>query len=108
MGSEMCIRDRYRGDRHFQTKRLDGMWASDTMDGRCKSLDGNRYAQVFSNGNLFAEIYSMASKKDTGAALRTFVLELGVPEDLTVDGSLEQTKPGTEFMKRHKGNKNRA
>jgi hypothetical protein len=90
---------RYRADRHFQTKRLDGKWATDTMDGRVKSLDGNRYGQVFSNGTFFAEIYPMARKKDAGQALKTFVLELGVPEELTVDGSKQQTMPGTEFMK---------
>ena len=95
----MPLARRYRADRHFQTKRLDGMWASDTMDGRVKSLDGNRYAQVFSNGTYFAEIYPMARKADAGIALKTFVLELGVPEELTIDGSLEQNKPGTEFSK---------
>jgi hypothetical protein len=95
----MPLARRYRADRHFQTKRLNGMWASDTMDGRCKSLDGNRYAQVFSNGTFFAEIYPMATKKDAGLALKAFILELGVPDDLTVDGSFEQNKPGTEFMK---------
>jgi hypothetical protein len=41
----MPLARRYRADRRFQTKRLDGMWASDTMDGRVKSLDGNRYGQ---------------------------------------------------------------
>jgi hypothetical protein len=95
----MPLARRYRADRVFQTKRLDGMWASDTMDGRVKSLDGNRYGQVFSNGAYFAEIYPMASKKDAGQALKTFVLELGVPAELTIDGSMEQTKPGTEFSK---------
>ncbi len=75
------------------------MWASDTMDGRVKSLDGNRYGQVFSNGNFFAEIYPMQRKADAGLALKTFVMELGVPEELTIDGSKEQKMPGTELMK---------
>jgi hypothetical protein len=75
------------------------MWASDTMDGRVKSLDGNRYGQVLSTESYFAEIYPMASKKDTGQALKTFVLELGVPAELTIDGSKEQNMPGTEFSK---------
>ena len=95
----MPLARRYRADRHFQTKRLDGKWATDTMDGRVKSLDGNRYGQVFSNGTFFAEIYPMARKKDAGEALKAFVKELGVPEELTIDGSKEQNMPGTEFMK---------
>jgi hypothetical protein len=53
---------------------------------------------VFANGSFFAEVYLMARKADAGQALKTFVLELGVPEELTVDGSKEQTKKGTDFM----------
>jgi hypothetical protein len=83
----------------FQTKRLAGKWASDTMDGRVKSLDGNQYAQVFSNGGLFAEVYPMARKADTGLALKSFIMEFGVPDDLTIDGSKEQNSKGTELMK---------
>ena len=41
----------------------------------------------------------MANKADAGQALKTFVMELGVPEELTVDGSKENNSPGTEFMK---------
>ena len=48
------------------------MWATDTMDGRVKSLDGNQYEQVFSKGTYFAEIYPMTNKSDTGQALKTF------------------------------------
>ena len=80
---------------------LTKIWATDTMYRRVKYLDGKRYAQVFSNGTYFAEIYPMAKKDDAGKSLRTFVTELGVPEELTVDGSKEQKSPGTEFTNRH-------
>jgi hypothetical protein len=80
----------------FQTKRfLAGMWASNTMHGHAKLLDGNQYAQVFSNGGFFAEVYPMARKVDAGLALKTFIMELGVPEDLTVDGSKEHNSKGS-------------
>jgi hypothetical protein len=59
------------------------------MDGGVKSLNGNRYAQVFSNGGFFAKVYPMARKADAGIALKTFITELGVPESLTIDGSKE-------------------
>jgi hypothetical protein len=95
----MSLARRYRADRMFQTKRLAGKWASDTMDGRVKSLDGNQYAQVFSNGGFFAEVYPMARKVDAGLALKSFIMEFGVPDDLTIDGSKEQNSKGTEFMK---------
>jgi hypothetical protein len=100
----MPLARRYRADRMFQTKRLAGMWASDTMDGRVKSLDGNRYAQVFSNGGFFAKVYPMARKADAGIALKTFITELGVPESLTIDGSKEHNSKGTEFMKKCRRN----
>jgi hypothetical protein len=41
----------------------------------------------------------MATKSDAGQALKTFMMELGVPEELTIDGSKEQTKPKTDFQK---------
>jgi hypothetical protein len=72
----MPLARRYKADRRFQAKRLDGMWATDTMDGRVKSLDGNRHAQVFSNGTYFAEVCPMQRKAQAGEALKTFVLEL--------------------------------
>jgi hypothetical protein len=81
----------------FQTKRLAGKWASDTMDGRVK--DGNQYAQVFSDGGFCAEVYPMARKADAGLALKSFIMEFGVPDDLTIDGSEEQNSKGPEFMK---------
>ena len=90
---------RYRTDRMFTRKTLSGDWSTDTMDGHCKTLDGNKYAQVFANKSYFSRIYPMDSKKKAGNALRLFCQEFGVPERLTFDGSKEQSMPGTEFMK---------
>ena len=90
---------RYRQDRLFTRKTLHGDWATDTLDGRCKSLDGNKYAQVFTNKAYFSKIYPMDSKTKAGDALRVFCNEFGVPERLTFDGSKEQCMPGTKFMK---------
>ena len=69
------------------------------MDTICKSLEGNKYVQVFANTEFFSCIYPMHPKKKAGDALRLFFQEFGVPERLTFDGSKEQSKPGTEFMK---------
>jgi hypothetical protein len=85
---------RYCANRMFQVKRLAGKWASNRMDGRVKLLDSNRHAQVFSNRGFFAEVCPMARKADAGLALKTFIMELGVPEDLTVDGSKEHNSKG--------------
>ena len=90
---------RYRVDRVFSRKTLAGDWSTDTMDARSKSLDGNKYAQVFANKAYFSRIYPMDSKGKAGDALRLFCQEFGVPERLTFDGSKEQTGKGTEFMR---------
>ena len=90
---------RYQADRHFYRKILKGKWSTDTLDGRVKSKMGNRYAQVFGNKKYFSKIYPMDSKGQAGEALKTFCREFGVPEHLTFDGSKEQCKKGTEFMK---------
>ena len=75
------------------------MWAIDTMDLRVNSLDRNRYAKVFSDRTYFAEIYPMAKKADVGKALKTFLMEIGVSEELTSDGLKEHNSPVIEFMK---------
>ena len=90
---------RYRADRMFHTKTLRGQWATDTIDGRTKSLDGNRYAQIFTSKQYFAKLYPMDSKGKAGDALKIFCREFGIPENLTFDGSKEQNCKGTEFMK---------
>ena len=52
----------YRADRMFELKRLRQEMYTDTLDGRCKSLEGNRYGQVFANNSFFAAIYPMDTK----------------------------------------------
>ena len=90
---------RYWSDRMFDRKTLSGTWATDTIDGRCVSLDGNKYAQLFANKGYFAKIYPMDRKGEAGAALRVFCQEYGVPMHLISDGSKEQTKKNTQFQK---------
>eukprot|EP00957_Ditylum_brightwellii_P058334 4422729-Ditylum_brightwellii.AAC.1 len=90
---------RYRMDQMLTRKTLQGQWATDTMDGKCKSLDGNKYAQVLANKSYFAKIYPMDNKSKAGEALELFCQEFEVPEKLTFDGSKEQSSHGTDFMK---------
>ena len=95
----MPLSRRYRADRVFENPLLRGQFYTDTLDGRCKSLDGNSYAQVFANKDLFAVVYPMASKSLAGESLRQFVHDYGRPEHLTYDGSGEQCGKKTEFMR---------
>ena len=63
---------KYRTDRMFSRKTLLGEWSTDTMDGRGKSLEGNKYAQVFANKQYFSKIYLMSQKSKAGDALKLF------------------------------------
>ena len=75
----------------FQRKTLNRTWATDTIDGHSKSVDGNRYAQVFTNNSYFAKLYPMSKKRFAGNALKIFSKEFGVPEKFISDVSKEQT-----------------
>jgi hypothetical protein len=95
--TQNCIRSavlplsrRYRADR--------GDFYTDTMDGRSRSIKGNRYSQVFANKDFFAIAFPLATKAGAGNALRQFINEFGRPERLTFNGSQEQCGRKTEFM----------
>ena len=68
------------------------------MDGQHKSLDGNKYTQVFATDFHFSAVYPMESKGHAGDALKQFIADFGVPDKIICDGSKEQTKQGTTFM----------
>ena len=89
---------RYRADRIFEKPLLRGEFYTDTMDGRCESINGNRYAQVFAYKDFFVAAIPLQSKSEARDALRQFVNEYGRPERLTFDGSQEQSGRKTEFM----------
>ena len=95
----MPLARRYRADRMFERPRIRGTMYSDTYNGKHKSLDGNRYAQVFANESFFIAAYPMETKNMAGDALKQFISDYGVPDKLIVDGSKEQTKKKTEFYK---------
>ena len=80
---------RYRMDRVFTRKTLQGDWSTDTMDAGCKSLECNRYEQNFANNAFFSHIYPMDLKKKAVDAIILFFLESGVPERLHFEGSKE-------------------
>jgi hypothetical protein len=54
------------------------------MDGRVRSLDGNRCGQELANGNFFTEIYPIAMTKDADLTLKEFSDEFWGPDELTI------------------------
>ena len=61
------------------------------------SLDGNNYAQVFTNGK-YTVVYPMKSRREAGSKLQAFVEDVGIPNQLMADLAGEQTGQGTEFQ----------
>ena len=69
------------------------------MEGWYNSLEGKRYAQVFTNYYFFAATYPMDKKSLAGQGMTEFIGDFGVMDRLVCDGSKEQTSKGTNFMK---------
>jgi hypothetical protein len=78
---------RYRTDRVYHQKKLQNQkFYTDTLFGRCKSISNNTCAQIFANESYFVKAYPMERKSLAGQALRQFIRDFGVPEQLTSDG----------------------
>ena len=58
----MPLSRRSRVDRMFGLRYLDYMVSTETIDGKVKSLHGNRYVQVFGSKEFFCEVYPMERK----------------------------------------------
>ena len=96
----MPLARRYRADRMFQANRLQGTWATDTVDMRCSSIHNEKYCQVFANTDFFAAAYPITKKSDCHEALDDFVNDYGAMDLLISDGSAEQCGPHTEFQQK--------
>lgn len=94
------ISRRYRADRMFMKKRLNGKFSSDTAYFKQKSLRGNVASQIFFHKCGFAANYhvSRVNNETIGPTLDAFINEFGVPEHLTVDGAPVQIGRHTRFQ----------
>ena len=57
----------------FMVNCLQCKMATDTMDGRFKSIHGHKSFQLFGNKDLFVEAYHIHKELDCGSALDKFV-----------------------------------
>ena len=69
------------------------------MDGRDRSIDGNRYDQELAKGSILEESYLIAMTKDAGLTLKEFSNEFWGPDELAIAELNEQNASGTEFTK---------
>ena len=81
----------------YERACIHGTIYMDTMGGRHKSLDGNKYAQVFANDSFFAVSYPMDKKSSAGQALKQFIGDFGIPDRIVCDGLGEQMGKRMEF-----------
>ena len=94
----MPLSRRYRVDRMFGIRRLNYEISTDTIDGKVKTIHGDRYAQVFGSKKFFVAAYPTWSKADAGDMLEDFVREYGAPKLLKFDGSKEQCGKNSKFQ----------
>ena len=72
---------RYRTDRMYDVKRLNGKFATDTLYGNVISLRGNKASQIYSNKCGFKADYhiSKVNNEQVGQSLNDFIFEFGAP-----------------------------
>jgi hypothetical protein len=86
----MPLARRCRMDRMFSANRLEGTFATDAMDMRCRSIHGEKFCQVFANKEFFAAAHPVKRKANAHEPLDLFVNECGAMEPLICDGAEEQ------------------
>ena len=94
------ISRRYRADRQFGVKRLNGKFATDTIWAKSRTLRSNVASQIYSHKCGFNTAYHLqsASGDNVGYTLSQFVSEYGSPEHLTYDGASVQVGRNTHFQ----------
>ena len=82
-------------DRMLRYRRIDSQFYTDTLltkGANGTSSRGNTYCQVFVSDKGYIAVYPMKKRSDFKDALHQFCKEVGVPSDLVMDPSGEQTK----------------
>jgi hypothetical protein len=84
------LRRRYRTDHlSLRYRRLKSTFYTDTLFSKVKSIKGNKCAQIYCGGN-YVKILPMVSKSQVGTSLQEFADDVGVMDQLVVDGASEQ------------------
>ena len=95
------ISRRYRADRFYDLKKLDGKFSTDTIWADVKSVNQHKYAQVYTHKCGFAVVYPINNMTgdSIGQTLIDFIHDFGVPQFLTFDGHKSQVGAGSLFMR---------
>ena len=87
-------------DRMLRYKRIRSNFFTDTFFVTSKGISsrGNKSAQLFISYMGFVAIYPMKSKREFSLALKQFCKDVGVPMNLVVDPSGEQTNKNVKYF----------
>ena len=66
---------------------LDCEMGSDVIQGKCTSIDGNKYAVIHANGDAFTHVYPLKHERDAHLGLTAMFERWGKPRMLTPDGA---------------------
>jgi hypothetical protein len=90
---EMPLSRRYKTNiQQLRYRRLRDTWYSDTFKSSVKSLNGNIYSQIFTNGKGWEFNYPMKLKSEAPIALSKAFKEFGLPEAMVTDRAPELTE----------------
>ena len=92
---------RYRVDHlNLNRRRLNSTFHMDALQSKVKSLNGNSYANLFTNGK-YTRVYPTAGKssREFADSLTDFTDDVGIPDTVFCDLAPEYVGPRTPFMK---------
>ena len=92
---------RYRVNHlNLNRRRLNSTFHMDALQSKVKSLNGNSYANLFTNGK-YMRVYPTAGKssREFADSLTDFMDDVGTPDTVVCDLAPEYVGPRTPFMK---------
>ena len=93
--ANLMMSRRYRtNDRQIRYRRLRADVFSNTLISGVMSKAGNKYAEVFGTSFHWSRCFLMKNKSEEPEALALLFSRDGLPNNMIVDGSMEQTQGG--------------
>ena len=90
---------RYRIDLlSHKPRRLSVKLYTATIFADQNSMQGNKYAQIYTDGNIFVHLLLMRSKAGAGDSLGNVVKDIGNTNEIHCDNTLEQVWTNVEFI----------
>ena len=89
-------------DEQFRYKSLDTVLFADTMQGPCRSLNGNKYATVFASDNGFCFADPIESTKKVADSLQLLHERYGTPRVMRTDNATYFVGRNSDFSRKRR------